>query len=349
MKPAKFIIIFVLSVCACFILTDTCLAAQDAEVVIYNYQRSFTAEETVRFSTTIRNKGDAIVAPQFIYVQVILSNMDTGAAIYPTGTSTTSLATGAQFTSTANWAAIAGKYTITLVIYASPDGATETELDREYGAWPIRVGATSTIEKLKVFPTTIDFGTIPYGRHMHPLPLEINWDFFLYNVLRDQKPWYLRIYSDNSTRYKGIEDALYKGSPAGLVSSDGKYTIPIRTWCLNYPPEDQEMGWDTTMSGPPTVDDDTYWTGPIMDTGIRFENKAGWLRMPDYSEMTADRSTWRNLIGQDIYDTQYVTDVNASGDFTIKSPFSVYFATEGNPATVKGNYSTTMIVEIYSP
>lgn len=335
---------------AALLFTGECLAAQSAEITGYAYQHNFTAGEAVRFDVNIKNTGDAISAPAYIYAQIILTNSTTGTATYPGGaSSTTSLATGASYTSTTTWTAVAGKYTITLVVYGSTDGATETELTRKYGAYPVRAGSTATTETLKVFPTIIDFGVLPYGRHMYPVPLEVTYDFFLYNLQREQRPWYLRIYTDNATRFKGIKNSVYAGSPAGLVSSDGRYTIPLRTWCLNYPPEDQEMGWDSALSGPPPVDDDTYWKGPLLDTGERFENKASWLRVPDYSEMTSNRGTWRNLIGQDIYDTQYATDVNPTGDFTLKNPFSVYFATETGPAAVKGNYSANFIIEIYSP
>jgi hypothetical protein len=278
-----------------------------------------------------------------------LTNLDTGAEQYPAASLVEAVfSTGETVTfTTQGWGALppAGKYSVTLIIY---DGA-DAEQARIYGAHPIRIGARSTMETLKTFPTMMDFGVLPYGRHMHPVPLEIHWDFFVYNVLREQKPWYLRIYTDNATRYKGIKESVYKGSPAGLVSSDGRYAIPLRTWCLNFPPEDQEMGWDVAMSGPPPVDDDTYWRGPLLEDGERYENKAGWIRIPDYNEMTADRTTWRNLIGQDFYDTQYKTDVNPTGDFTLLSPFSVYFATETNTTSVKGNYSCRLVVEIYSP
>jgi hypothetical protein len=159
----------------------------------------------------------------------------------------------------------------------------------------------------------------------------------------------MRIYTDNTTRFKGIENTVHMLSPAGLVSSDGKYTIPLKVWCLNYPPDDQEMGWDTKISGPPPVDDDTYWEGPLLDNGKRNEEKAGWVRIPDYSEMTSDSGTWRNLIGQDITNTHYVTDITRTGDFTLSSPFSVYFATETDPTSVKGSYSCNLILEIYAP
>jgi len=327
-----------------------CFAAQSASIIGYTYQHNFKTGETVRFTTTMKNTGDAISNPAYTYVQVVLTNSLTGAETDPAGaTSTDSLASGATFTSTTNWTAVAGKYTVTLIVYGSPDGIAETALTRKYGAFPLNVETTVGTETLKVFPTILNLGIIPYGRHMYPVPLEITYDFYLYNILREQKPWYVRIYTDNFTKYKGIKGAVTKDSPGGLVSSDGKYTIPLRVWCLNFPPEDQELGWDSTLSGPPPVDDDTYWKGPILDSGERFENKAAWIRIPDYSEMTADRGTWRNLIGQDFYDTQYRTDTNQTGDFTLKSPFSVYFATETNPASVKGNYSARLIIELYSP
>lgn len=332
----------------CFIIifaSSQCLAVVDVKAAGYNYGHAFTTGETATFSFTVKNEGDEAVASCYLYV--ILTNSDTGVSIDPAATSAAPNPTinpGETRTFTGTWVSSAGKYTVQLRIYSAGDTLRLTT----YAAFPIRVSG-APIEKLRIFPTILDLGVIPYGRHMHPVPLEITWDFFLYNLLREQKPWYMRIYTDNATRFKGIQNAVHVASPGGLVSSDGKYVIPLRVWCLNYPPEDQDMGWDTKLSGPPPVDDDTYWKGPLLDNGERFENKAAWLRIPDYSEMTSLRGTWRNLIGQDFYDTQYVTDVNPTGDFTLKSPFSVYFAAETDPTSVKGNYSANMILEIYSP
>jgi len=159
----------------------------------------------------------------------------------------------------------------------------------------------------------------------------------------------MRIYTNNASRYKGIPGAILQGSPAGLVSSDGKYTTPLKIWCLNYGPDEQETGWSATLSGPPPVEEDTYWKAPLLDEGKRFEDKLTWERIPDYSEMTSAKSTWRNLIGQTMYDGQYVTDLNMPGDFTLSSPFSAYLAMETGSTTPRGNYSCELIVEIYSP
>jgi len=336
----------------CLIFISNKAFALSIEIADYSYKHNFTAGDTVTFAATAKNNGPTIAnppGPEYFYLDVVLTNQATGVEIERTSGGVTNLATGGRISLTATWPSTAGTFTIAIRIVGSDDGINESVVTNVFGAYPVRIGSGPATEKLQVSPTTLDFGVLPYGRHMFPIPLEIKWDFFLYNVLGEQRPWYMRIYTDNKTRYKGIQESVYTQSPAGFISSDGKFSMPLRVWCLNYPPEDQEMGWDSALSGPPPVNDDTYWKGPILDTGERFENKAAWLRIPDYSEMTADRGTWRNLIGQDITDTQYATDVNRTGDFTLKSPFSVYFATETSPTSVKGNYSGTLIVEIYSP
>lgn len=172
----------------------------------------------------------------------------------------------------------------------------------------------------------------------------------------------MRIYTDNHRRYQGVEDAIYSGrvasqeggsasalgTPAGLVSSDGKYTMPLKVWCLNFGP-DVEEGWDANLLGPPPVKEDYYWKGPLLDNGRRDPSRVAWEWIPDYVDMTADPSTWRKLIGQDSFDTHYVSDANPTGDFMLPSPFQIYLAYETSPTAVAGAYSTELIIEIYSP
>jgi len=343
MKARIYIIILFFAI---IILPGECLAA-NIQFLNYSYQHNFTYGQTFNFTATVKNNTASNITTA--YLVAALTNTATGAEIDSAASLPSTIQNnGAAITFvTQGWAVLppAGKYTVTLIIYGNGD----IEQGRKYGAFPVRIGSSSTAEKLQAFPTVLDFGIIPYGRHMHPIPLEITWDFFLFNVQGKQQAWYMRIYTDNTTRFKGIENAVHIASPAGLVSSDGKYVIPLKIWCLNFPPDDQEMGWDTTLSGAPPVDDDTYWKGPMLDNGKRNEDKAAWLRIPDYSEMTSDRGTWRNLIGQDITDTQYVTDVSRTGDFTLSSPFSAYLATETDPTSVKGSYSCNLILEIYAP
>jgi len=337
-------ILFCLFIMALFALNaQQALAAAELSVIKYHYQTHFTAGETVTFRISVRNSGDTNLTG--VYLSPVLTNNSTGAEVYPSGTATQNINVGLSATFTTTWTAVAGKYSVSLILYRTGD----VETVREYGAYPIRVGSSATTEQLSVFPTIMDFGVLPYGRHMHPVPIEITWDYFIYNRNRHQRPWYMRIYTNNASRYKGLPGIIYQTSPAGLVSSDGRYSIPLKIWCLNYAPDDQEMGWDTAMSGPPPVDEDTYWKGPLLDEGKRYHDKVGWERIPDLSEMTSDRRSWRTLIGESRYDEQYVTDINAPGDFTLTSPFSAYLAMETGPTSVKGNYSCELIVEIYSP
>ena len=185
-------------------VSGKCLAAYSLEVTGYAYNHNFTAGETVTFTINVKNPGQDITG---VYFSPVLTNSDTSAEVYPPGSATQSILSGATAAFSTTWPAIAGKYSVTLIMYGNAPAA-DTEVAREYGAYPIRAGSSATTESLKVFPTIMDFGVIPYGRHIHPVPLEITWDFFLYNALRDQQPWYMRIYTDNAARFKGVEDAV---------------------------------------------------------------------------------------------------------------------------------------------
>jgi len=334
----KFIILLTLAIAI--------ISAQEAfaDIVIqsYHYDKAFTIGETVTCTVVVKNTGPDPESPYLLF------------AVTRSGTTTENYGGGVNVPAgetrplTATWntsGLSAGSYSVSMIVYE--DSLSPSRQDTEYGAWGIQIG--STTETLSVFPTIIDMGVLPAGRYMHPVPIEITWDYFIYNRLRHQRPWYMRIYTNNASRYKGIPGAILQGSPAGLVSSDGKYTTPLKIWCLNYGPDEQETGWSSTLSGPPPVEEDTYWKAPLLDEGKRFEDKLSWERIPDYSEMTAAKSTWRNLIGQTMYDGQYVTDLNMPGDFTLSSPFSAYLAMETGSTTPRGNYSCELIVEIYSP
>jgi hypothetical protein len=299
-----------------------------------------------------------------VYINVILVNHATGAVVsrYPTVTSFTAEAqkTIAVSTNQNNWTAEEGLYTVSFRLYDSRDN----EQNRVYGPAPINVGRAE--EFVSAFPNTIDLGVIPYGRYMYPNPIKIHWSFYLKNRIRKDYPWYMRIYTDNSSRYKGIEDSVYhsrrtiitskvavgsggEGGPGGLVSSDGKYTLPLRVWCLNYGPDWDEIGWNPNLLGPPPVNDDYVWKGPQMDSGRRNTDGPVWLWIPDYVDMGGDDRSWRKLIGQDPYGSEFSTNNNPTGDFTLDSPFDIYLATETSAATVIGKYTGKLIIEIYTP
>jgi len=355
---------------ASLLLPLTALAAQPGKIIDYNYLTHYSPGETVRFSATVKNTGTVF---DDYYIQVVLTNLSTGKEFVPYPTSgdgtitagaTTVLTTGLVApvpgglgVAPVDWTAVAGLYTVTILFYNS----VSTEVHRISGKEPVHVGTTT--DSVAAFPKVFDLGAVQYGRFMHPVPVEISWDFYeRSSQIRKDQPWYMRIYTDNHKRYKGIDGAIYSGrvatqgsygadamgSPAGLVSSDGKYTLPLKVWCLNFGP-DVEDGWDPNLLGPPPVKEDYYWKGPLLDTGKRDPQRVGWQWIPDYMDMTTDTMTWRRLIGQDPFSSFYVSDSNPTGDFTLPSPFQVFIAYETSPTAVVGKYSTDLIIEIYSP
>jgi hypothetical protein len=328
-------------------------ATQSGKIMDYHYLTHYSISETVNFAATVKNTGTVF---DDYYIQPVLTNYDTGAESYSTPVTGT-INAGETGILRASWVAVSGLYTVTIILYSSGD----LEVNRVYGREPVHVGRA--VDSVAAFPRVLDLGALQYGRFMHPVPVEINWSFYLRSSqVRKDHPWYMRIYTDNHQRYQGVERAIYfgrtatqeggsasaMGSPAGLVSSDGKYAIPLKVWCLNFGP-DVEEGWDANLLGPPPVKEDYYWRGPLLDTGRRDSTRVAWEWIPDYIDMSADPATWRKLIGQDSYDTHYVSDSNPTGDFTLPSPFQVYIAYETSPTSVMGKYSTDLIVEIYSP
>lgn len=350
----------ILSLCI-FILTygGSCYAASHMKITDYHYLTHYNPGETVTFTVIAKNEGSVVI--NYAYGDIVLTNQATGAETEIGGGATNNITVGTTITSTATWTAQAGTYSVTIQVIESTDGVVETRADRKFGSEPVRVGTTT--DSVSAFPRVLDLGTLQYGRYMHPMPLEINWSVFTRSsqLLKDH-PWYMRIYTDNHRRYQGIEKAVYAGrialqeegsasamgGPGGLVSADGKYTLPLKVWCLNFGP-DVEDGWDTNLLGPPPVKENQYWKGPLLDDGKRDSSRSAWLWIPDYADMTSDVGTWRKLIGRDPFNSQYSSDSNVIGDFTLDSPFQVFLAYETSPTTVVGKYSTDLIIEIYSP
>ena len=363
MRLIKFFIIFLI-LSGSYLLLPALSFAVNLKLLNYSYKTHFNPNERVTFTGTIKN-NDAVVSPAFQFY-IVLTNLTTGASIDPAALSgNTTLGAGATTTIALSdtvlgqyWPAVAGIYSVTLLVL---DAGVGTHYDRVSGAEPVHVGTAT--DSLAAFPKVLDLGPLQYGRFMHPMPIEISWSFFGYSSqIRKDHPWYMRIYTDNHRRYRGIDSAIYSGriatqeggsasalgSPAGLVSEDGKYVIPLKVWCLNFGP-DVEEGWDANLLGPPPVRDDYFWKGPLLDTGKRDPTRVAWEWIPDYMDMSTDNGSWRKLIGQDPYDTHYVSDSNPTGDFTLTSPFQIFIAYETSPTSVPGKYSTDLILEIYSP
>ena len=345
--------VFLLGLLALGMLPAPALAAKNLQIVSFQYNQHFRPDESATISVRVKNNE---TTAEFAEVDVTLVSTTTGRefTLLPvlTGTiqpgetiglsQTYHLATSAT---TANGpAAIAADvYTISFPLF---DGNGDRS-DSARGRFPIHIGTET--ESLRVFPEAIHLGTIPPGRYMHPMPIEVRWSFFRFNRLRLDQPFTVRIYTDNSARYHGIPGAVRRSTPAGLVSMNGRWTIPLKIWCLNFGPDIQKTGWDSGLAGPPPVDDDDLWIGPPLIEGSRNRGSATWVRVPDFTEMTANPVTWRRLIGQEPHDDRFVSDANSTGDFTLKSPFTFYLATEAGAAAVEGTYVTTLVVELWNP
>jgi len=322
----------------------------------------------INFEALVTNNDDDGQVGHSIYVAFVLTNSETSqeTEVY---TNAATVAYGSSQTFTASWTALKGVYTLTAIAFAE---------DRRTG----QANSTSAVRVIDprdfVDPTFLNMGRLPYGRYMFAMPVKIYWAHEMPNEDVDNlESWTMRVYTDNFTKWAGTPDAIHKmatfaktnylragkkdvntkerfyreitGVGLGLISSDGKYNIPIRIWCANFGPDWDETGWNPTLLGPPSIHDDYAWKGPLLDDGTRDIDRAVWLTVPDIGTMTEDRHTWRRLIGVNPYDNEFKSDTNQTGDYTLENPFKIYIACETDATSVKGSYSTTLIIEIYIP
>lgn len=319
-------------------------AAKNMKIISVSYNQHFQPTDQILFTVVVQNNELTAQGAELVIIstkigtgtETVLADVGSGAGNVPPdgGTFTFNVTVGRQ---------PIGLYTITFRLL---DGDA-LRSNQVRGEFPVHVGDET--ETVRVFPEAIHLGAIPPGRYMHQVPIEVTWDFFRFNQLRIDQPFVIRIYTDNSGRYHGVPGAVQRGPVAGLVSMDGRYSIPMKVWNLNYGPDIQETGWDSPLAGPPPVDDDDFWIGPPLLEGVRSEGSAMWVRVPDLTDMTTDPVTWRRLIGQDPDDDRFVSDINPTGDFTLASPFTFYLATEAGASAVSGTYSTTLVVELWTP
>lgn len=318
-------------------------AAKNLKILSFAYDQHFHPGDPIRITVQVKNNEPTT---EFVEVDVTVSNISTRkeTTLLPVMTST--LGPGqAQFIN-ATYTLPAGTYTISFPLFDG-NGARS---DRAGGKYPIHIGTET--ESIRVFPEVIHLGTIPPGRFMHPTPIEVTWSFFRFNRLRLDQPYVIRIYTDNAARFQGIPGALRRGSPGGLVSLDGRYSIPVKFWSLNAGPDIQETGWDSAIAGPPPVDDDNAWLGDPLLEGSRHFGGTSWVRVKDRVELAAAPFGWsrgEGIMGQDPHDTRYAGEKNVTGDFSLSSPFTFYLATEAGAGAVEGSYATTLVVELWTP
>ncbi|MBI3317553.1 MAG: hypothetical protein HYZ90_00165 [Candidatus Omnitrophica bacterium] len=339
-SPPRPVLCFLFALCALGLLLAPPAFAIDLKIESASFDQHFNPGELVTFTVKLKNNE---ASTQFAEVDVTLVNIDTEAETTLTPILAADIAANSTIELTRSYSVEAGTYTVSFPLF---DG-NGVRVDRIASSFPLHVGTET--ESLRVFPEAIHLGSLLPGRAMHPTPVTVEWNQYRFNRLRLDVPFSIRIYTDNAARYRGIPGAIRRASPAGLVSRDGRYVIPVKIWDLNYGPDIQESGWDAPLAGPPAVDEDDYWIGPPLLEGGRNLGSAAWVRIPDLLDMTANPISWRRLMGQDPHDSRFVSDTNRTGDFTLRSPFTFYLATDIGPTAVEGTYSAILIVELWSP
>lgn len=133
----------------------------------------------------------------------------------------------------------------------------------------------------------------------------------LYN---GEYPWILRCYTDN-LQFSGVGGAVRSPSPAGVVSTDGQFAIPLFLNCPNFGPEE----WRRI----PDLGETPYSDCIVM--GIDPRNDV-WVAGPD--------------------ELLYTADDNLLGDITIETPFEITLQADVPASAVRGKYDTTLYLEI---
>jgi len=154
-------------------------------------------------------------------------------------------------------------------------------------------------------------------------PITVNG---LYN---GEYPWVMRIYTDN-LHFGGIAGAIRRPNPDGLVSEDGRFSIPIEVNCPNF-------GLGVWRRIPDLNEPNYIPYHPVADPkegapysdvilmGIDPRN-AAWVAGPDGAMSTEDD--------------------NDLGDNTLPTPFSILLRVNVPPTGVQGNYNAYIYVEI---
>lgn len=141
-------------------------------------------------------------------------------------------------------------------------------------------------------------------------------------------PWVLRVYTDN-LHFAGVGGAVRSASPAGLISEDGQFAIPLRIHCPAWGPgvfrripDLNEPGYLPYGADPEPGE--TLYTDCIL-LGIDPRN-ATWVAGPD------------GLL--------YTEDDNLLGDNTLSTPFELLLQADIPLSAVRGRYDTILYFEI---
>ena len=142
-------------------------------------------------------------------------------------------------------------------------------------------------------------------------------------------PWIMRLYTDN-LHFAGVAGTIHRPGPAGLVSQDGQFVIPLE---VNSPalgegvwrrvPDLNEPGYRPYQPSSEPTEAVAYTDCIVM--GIDPRN-AAWVAGPD--------------------GVLFTDDDNPLGDVTAKTPFELTLRVDVSPQAVQGSYEATLYIEI---
>ena len=148
----------------------------------------------------------------------------------------------------------------------------------------------------------------------------------LYN---GEYPWIMRVYTDN-LRFSGIAGAVGRPAPAGLVSKDGAYAIPLLINCPNFGeevwrrvPDINDRNYSPYQANPDPGVEAEYTDCIVMGVDPR---NGGWVAGPDGLVQTLDD--------------------NPLGDTTVETPFDMFLRADVSPSSPSAEYETTLYLEI---
>lgn len=148
-------------------------------------------------------------------------------------------------------------------------------------------------------------------------------------VYNGEYPWILRLYTEN-THYSGVAGAIRRRSPAGLVSSDGQYVIPLEVHCPSFGAEE----WRRVP--------DLYET-PYLPYRPS-ENPAAPVAYTDCILLAIDPRNAPWVAGPD--GKLFTGDDNLLGDLTVPTPFDLTIRARVDAQAVQGRYDTLLYLEL---
>ena len=190
----------------------------------------------------------------------------------------------------------------------------------------------STKQEVYITGSVQSFGGYTFGEGVrfdvtHP-GQQVVGKIMVQGVYNGEYPWIMRAYTDN-LHYAGVAGAIRRPKPAGLISKDGRFVIPLQ---INSPsfgenawrrvPDINESDYASYRPGTEPGKDD-YSDCILM--GIDPRN-ASWVAGPD--------------------EILYTDDDNLLGDLTAKTPCELTLQADLEAADPEGAYETYLYIEL---